>query len=144
VLHEWNRAIRRLARRPSGAIAIVITVALGIGLSAAMYDVLHGVVLRALPYPDADRLVRIFSENQTLGSGRSGLTRAEVVEGLPDLPGFESTAYYVNEPPYLFIGDASRRVGVIRVSADFFALFDMPAELGRTLIAADFEQPRPV
>jgi putative ABC transport system permease protein len=144
VIHEWNRAIRRLARRPAGAVAIVVTVALGIGVSAAMFSVLHGVVLRALPYPDADRLVRLFSENQALGPARAGLTRAEVVDGLPDLPGFESTAYFVNEPPYLFAGDASRRVGVIRVSADFFALFDMPAILGRTLIAADFEQPRPV
>ncbi len=61
------------------------------------------------------------------------------------MPGFESTAYYVNESPYLFTGaDVARRVGVISVSADFFAVFGMPAALGRTLIAADFAEPKRV
>ena len=83
MMHEWARALRRLRRRPASAAAIVITVALGIGVSAGMFSVLHGVVLRALPYPDAERLVRIYSENPALAPARGGLTRAEVLEGLP-------------------------------------------------------------
>ena len=144
-MHEWARAIRRLLRRPTSAAAIVVTVALGIGVSAGMFSVLHGVALRALPYPDADRLVRIYTDVPSRGPARGGLTRAEVLEGLPDLAGFERTAYYVNEPPYIFTGSGlARRVGVVRVSADFFAAFGVPAALGRTFIAADFEQPGPV
>jgi putative ABC transport system permease protein len=144
-MHEWARAVRRLMRRPASAAAIVVTVALGIGISAGMFSVLHGVVLRALPYPDADRLVRIYTGAPSRGPGRGGLTRAEVLEGLPDLPGFESTAYYVNEPPYLFNGAGlARRVGVVRVSADFFTVFGVPAALGRTFIAADFAEAGPV
>ena len=87
-MHEWRRAMRRQLRRPASAAAIVITVALGIGVSAGMFSVLHGVVLRALPYPDADRLVRIYTDVPSRGPARGGLTRAEVLEGLPDLPGF--------------------------------------------------------
>ncbi len=144
MMHEWARALRRLRRRPASAAAIVITIALGIGVSAGMFSVLHGVALRALPYPDAGRLVRIYLENPSLGTARVALTRAEAVEGLGSLPGFESTAYYVNEPSYIFTGaDVSRRVGVVRVSADFFAVFGIPAAIGRTLIGADFEQPGP-
>jgi predicted permease len=144
-MHEWWRAIRRLRRRPASTAAIVVTVALGIGISAGMFSVLHGVALRALPYPNADRLVRIYTEVPSRGPARGGLTRAEVLEGLPDLPGFESTAYYVNEPPYIFTGaDFVRRVGVARVSADFFPVFAAPAALGRTFTAAEFEQPGPV
>jgi predicted permease len=140
-MHEWARAIRRLRRRPASATAIVITVALGIGLSAGMFSVLHGVVLRALPYPDADRLVRIYSGAQSQGQARGGLTRTEALEGLPDLPGFESTAYYVNESPYVFTGpDLARRVDVARVSAEFFTVFGTPAALGRTLIATDVNE----
>src|SRR5688572_9966087 len=144
MMHEWARAFRRLRRRPASAAAIVITIALGIGVSAGMFSVLHGVALRALPYPDADRLVRIYLENPASGSARVALTRAEAVEGLDGLPGFESTAYYVNEPSYIFTGgDVSRRVGVVRVSPDFFAVFGMPAAIGRTLLGSDFEQPGP-
>jgi putative ABC transport system permease protein len=139
-MHEWARALRRLRRRPASAAAIVITIALGIGVSAGMFSVLHGVVLRALPYPDAERLVRIYSEN-----ARGDLTRLEVLEGLQDLPGFESTAYYFNEPAYLFTGaELARRASVVRVSADFFAVFRVPAALGRTLIAADAGETGPV
>ena len=145
MMHEWARALRRLRRRPASAAAIVVTVALGIGVSAGMFSVLHGVVLRALPYPDADRLVRIYSENPAFAPARGGLTRAEVLEALPDLPEFESTAYYVNEPPYIFTGgDVAQRVSVVRVSSDFFAVFGMPAAIGRTLIAADFSGAGPV
>jgi putative ABC transport system permease protein len=103
------------------------------------------VVLRALPYPNAERLVRIYTEVPSRGPARAGLTRVEVLGGLRDLPGFERTAYYVNEPPYIFTGaDLARRVGVVRVSSDFFPLFGVPAARGRTFIAADFEQPGPV
>ena len=144
-MHEWARAVRRLLRRPASAVAIVITVALGIGISAGMFSVLHGVVLRALPYPNADRLVRIYSENPALAAARGGLTRAEVLEGLRDLPEFESTAYYLNEPAYLFTGaDLARRASVVRVSADFFSVFGMSAALGRTLVAADAGAGAPV
>jgi predicted permease len=145
MMHEWARTLRRLLRRPASAAAIVVTVALGIGVSAGMFSVLHGVVLRALPYPDAERLVRIYSENPAFAPARAGFTRDEVLEGLPGLPGFERTAYYVNEPPYIFTGaDIARRVGVVRVSADFFAVFGVPAVIGRTLIAADFDEAGPV
>ncbi len=145
MMHEWVRALRRLRRRPASAAAIVITVALGIGISAGMFSVLHGVVLRALPYPGAERLVRIYRENPAFAPARGGLTRDEVLEGLQDLPGFESTAYYFNEQPYMFTGgDLARRASVVRVSADFFSVFGLPPALGRTLIAGDADGGAPV
>jgi putative ABC transport system permease protein len=144
MMHEWVGAFRRLRRRPASAAAIVVTVALGIGVSAGMFSVLHGVVLQALPFPNADRLVRIFSENPQLAAARGALTRNEV-EGLRDLPGFASTAYYFNESPYLFNGaNLARRASVLRVSADFFSVFGMPAALGRTLVATDAGEAVPV
>jgi predicted permease len=144
-MHDWARAIRRLRRRPASAVAIVVTVALGIGISAGMFSVLHGVVLRALPYPDAGRLVRIYSENAARAPARGGFTRDEVLEGLTDVPGFESTAYYFSEQPYTFTGPSlARRASVVRVSADFFSVFGLPAALGRTLTAADAREAAPV
>jgi putative ABC transport system permease protein len=146
VIEDLARAIRRLRRRPASVAAIVLTLALGIGASVAMFSVLHGVVLRALPYPDDDRLVLFYSENPRQGT-RGGLTVTEAGEGLADLPGFEATAYYgTDEPPYTFTGPGvvPRQLDVVRVSAGFFSVYDVPAALGRTFIAADFEQRRPV
>jgi hypothetical protein len=77
---------------------------------------------------------------------RGGFSVTEAAEGLGDIPGFEATAYYgANERPYTIRGtDARRPLGVVRVSAGFFSLFAVPAAIGRTLVAADFEQRRPV
>jgi predicted permease len=126
--------------------AIVLTLSLGIGASVGMFSVLHGVVLRALPYPDDDRLMLPYVEAPNLAGRRAGFTGAEAAEGLTGTPGFEATAYYAaNEPPYTFPGaDVPRQLSAVRVSAGFFPVFAVPAELGRTFVAADFEQPRPV
>ncbi len=146
MIQELPRAFRRLRRRPASVAAIVLTLALGIGASVGMFSVLHGVVLRALAYPDDDRLVLFYSENPKLGT-RGGLTVAEAGEGLADLPGFEATAYYgTDEPPYTFTGAGfvPRQVGAVRVSADFFSVYGVPAALGRTFVMADFGERRPV
>src|SRR5690606_7801275 len=110
-----------------------------------MFSVLHGVVLRARPYPHDDRLVLLYVEAPNLAGGRAGFTGAETAAGLTGTPGFDATAYYAaNEPPYTFTGaDVPRQVSVVRVSAGFFPVFAVPAERGRTFVAADFEQSRP-
>jgi predicted permease len=145
MIRDLVRAARRLRARPASAAAIVLTLALGIGASVGMFSVLHGVVLRALPYPDDDRLVLPYVVAPNLSTFRAGFTVTEA-EGLARVPGFEALAYYgTRESPYTFMGrDVLRSVPAARVSASFFPLFAVPAEIGRTFIAADFEQGRPV
>src|SRR5690606_33507012 len=117
------------------------TLSLGIGASVGMFSVLHGVVLRALPYPDDNRLVRLYVEAPNLAGGRAGFTGAEAAEGISGTPGFEATAYYGANELHTFRGaDALRQVSVVRVSASFFPMLGLPAELGRTFVTSDFEQ----
>lgn len=59
LLLDLRSALRTLRRSPGFAVVSVVTLALGIGSSTAVFTVLHGVVLAPLPYPDADRLVRL-------------------------------------------------------------------------------------
>lgn len=54
-----RHALRQLQRNPGFASVAILTLALGIGLNSAMFSVIHDVLLRALPYPEADRLVRL-------------------------------------------------------------------------------------
>jgi hypothetical protein len=52
--------LRRLARTPMFGVIILVTLAIGIGANTAIFSVLNGVLLKPLPYPDADRLVGVW------------------------------------------------------------------------------------
>src|SRR5690606_17923743 len=102
ITSELGQGIRRLHRRPASALGIVVTLALGIGISAGMFSVLHGVALSGLPYADYKRIVSIFSVDLERGVRRA-FTAAEAAEGLIGTPGFEHIAYY-NTPSYVVLG----------------------------------------
>ena len=60
VIHDVRFALRQIVRRPGFSVLVVLTLAVGIGGSAAIFSVLKGVVLRALPYAEPERLVAVW------------------------------------------------------------------------------------
>jgi len=62
---DAHYAVRTLGRNPGFAAAIVLTLALSIGANSAIFSVIDGVLLRPLPYPKADRIVRIFFRSKS-------------------------------------------------------------------------------
>ena len=60
VLRDLRLGLRQLRRRPGFVAASVVTLALGIGANTAMFSVIYGVLLKPLPFPDADRIVSIW------------------------------------------------------------------------------------
>lgn len=62
VLRDIRLSIRGLRRSPGFALAVLLTLALGIGGNTAIFSVVDQVILRPLPYPDGDRLIRIYEQ----------------------------------------------------------------------------------
>jgi hypothetical protein len=71
-MHEFRFALRYLARNPGATLVAVVSLALGMMATTAMYSVVHAVVLDPFPYKDVDRLmsVRVWAPGQP--GGRTG------------------------------------------------------------------------
>jgi putative ABC transport system permease protein len=95
LLRELRQATRRLRQQPGVTLAIVITLALAIGATTAIYTVVHGLLFRPLPFPDGDRLVMIASE---AGGEQGRLTLREVRDLQRDATVFEDVgAFYTSQ-----------------------------------------------
>src|SRR6185503_14693510 len=75
---DVSYAVRSLRKTPSFTAVAMLTLALGIGANTAIFSVINGVVLRALPYHDSERLVFLWSSNSS--SPREPLTPARLVD----------------------------------------------------------------
>ena len=73
LLKDVHYALRSLLKRPAFTLISVITLALGIGASTAIFSVVHAVLLRSLPYGSADRLVMVWEDRHRAG-GRASNT----------------------------------------------------------------------
>ena len=62
-LQDLKHAVRRLGKSLGFSAAVILTLALGIGATTAIFSVVYGVLLRPLPYPEPDRLAAIFEVN---------------------------------------------------------------------------------
>jgi hypothetical protein len=83
ILRDLRFAARGLARTPSFTAAAVLTLAIGIGATAAVFSVVYGVLLRPLPFPTAARLVQVIQLLPARDGGapeRAGLTPEQIAE----------------------------------------------------------------
>ncbi len=64
---DARQAVRRLVRRPTFALASIVTLGLGIGASTSVFSLVHGVVLSPLPYPESERIVRVDHGGSEIG-----------------------------------------------------------------------------
>ena len=135
LLHDLRYAARMLAKSPAFAIAAVLTLALGIGASTALFSVVNGVLLSPLPYPDAGRLTAIYDHSPEFE--HAPVSYLNFLDWQRDSKTFSSMAIYRNQD-YSFTGaQPAERVSGSMISADFFRLLGQHPILGRDFGAAD-------
>src|SRR5689334_9452727 len=72
ILRDLRYGVRMLARTPGFTVVVIVTLAIGIGASTAIFSFVNGVLLRPLPYPQQDRLAVIWEVDSRNGGGVSG------------------------------------------------------------------------
>lgn len=137
-------ALRALLRAPRFTLLAVLTLALGIGANAAVFGVVKSVLLDALPYAHADRLVRIYARWESdPASGRQSLSpgvAADLAARLRTTTG--AAAFYFSIVDVTWLAPMGPRVlsGAV-VEGRLFATLGTRAALGRTLAPSDAGQP---
>jgi predicted permease len=138
LLQDLRYAVRTFLRSPGFAAVAVLTLALGIGLNTAIFSVVNGVLLRPLPYRDADALVRLHHVHPEKAAEGGPFSPQDFEDLKAGASGFESLAAYQHEPGQTGVsltgsGAEPRRVQAAFVSAEFFPLLGVGAARGRTL-----------
>src|SRR5215211_3319951 len=135
LINDLRFGFRMMVRNPGFTLIAVVTLALGIGANTAIFSVVDAVLLRPLPYPDADRLVFLWSTMNAQGVPQSG-------SALPDYQGWRDQSkvfdglggfYYgdfnlatENEPPEFIQGAF--------ITSNLFQVLQISPALGRSFL----------
>lgn len=141
---EIRRAWRSLRRTPSFSLVAVLTLAVGIATSVAVFTVLDAVVLRPLPYPDADRLVRIMHPVPKIGPGHEwNISTAEFELFQREAGSLAAVALHGAQRLTVSIDDQASRVNAGIVTAGALPLLGASPLLGRLLLETDNDVASP-
>jgi predicted permease len=133
ILHDVRYALRLLRQSPGFTATAVLTLALSIGASTAIFSAVQGVLMSPLPYPDPDRLVRLFEEAPT--TPHFPMAPLDFRDYRDALQRFEGLAAYLRADLQLGDRQPPEHLRGMQVTAGFFTLLGHPPALGR-----DFER----
>lgn len=134
---DLSYAVRTLRRAPGFASVSVLTLALGIGATTAIFSLVYAVLLAPLPYPDADRLVRIW-ETSPQGATRNVVSSGNVVDWQARARSADVIGAHRNPYPVTLTGEGDpSQVVIDGIHPDAMRALDVAPVLGRTLQADD-------
>jgi predicted permease len=135
LVRDVQYTIRTLARSPGFAVIIVLTLALSIGANSAIFSVIDGVLLRPLPYPQADRIVRIFFSNPTYP--KFPLNPLDVRDIRARNRAFGCIAGITRKDRQISGNGQPERLSGFRITAGYFRVLGIPPALGREFTTED-------
>jgi putative ABC transport system permease protein len=126
--NDLRHAVRGLAKAPGFALIAIVTLALGIGVNSAVFSLVEGLLLRPLPYPHPDGLVRVYQTDP--GTLERAVAPANFLDWRNESRSFEGLAAFTVRRRNLLSGDEPEQVQVASVSADFLRVVGLKTVLG--------------
>jgi putative ABC transport system permease protein len=135
LFQELRYALRQLRKSPGFTAVAVLTLALGIGATTAIFSVVYGVLLRPLPYAEPNRIVSVF---EIQPNGRHNRLADPNFDDFRDQShSFQAIAKYTAYPAAVSGGSEPTRSIVAHVTPQFLSVFRVQPIIGRDLAAAD-------
>jgi predicted permease len=144
MLNDLRFALRMIRTHRWFSAAVVVTLALGIGINATVFTLVNAVLFKPVPVPGGERLVTVSNQNLTKANSRMGIaypdylefkTQNHTFEGLEAAEGLSAVISEASNPPERFNGQ--------RITPGLFALLRTPPILGRSFSPADGEPGAP-
>jgi predicted permease len=137
-LQDLRFALRMLVKKPGFTIVAVLTLALGVGANTAIFSIVNAVLLRPLPYPDPDRLVRIYFNEPGVGL-------RDVRFSKPEMDDLETRAGVFEDVSPIYEGSENltgtkqpERVEGVNTSFSYFSMLGVIPQMGRLYGPQDF------
>jgi putative ABC transport system permease protein len=137
-LGDFRYALRMLRKNPWFSAAIIVTLALGIGVNTTVFTLVNAVLFKPLPFPGGERLVIVRANNIATGRGSAGVSLADIedfrkaatsLERLEAFNGFPLNLSEAGNPPERYRGG--------RVTPGLFAMLQERPVLGRSFVESD-------
>src|ERR1700719_162717 len=131
IVQDLRYALRTLLKSPGFALVAILTLALGIGANVATFSVVYAVLLRPLPFPHPEQLVRIFDDLRGPNEQDIGMSAPELWD-LQDRSGvFQEISAVAPSNSAVGGGERTVRAESLVTSPDYFTLLGAKPQMGR-------------
>lgn len=137
IRRDLRYAARLLRNAPAFTLTAVLTIALCVGANLTIFAVIDAILVRPLPFPEADRLVTLFNTYPKAGVERDGSSITNYYERRGAIPAFSSLSIYRFGNAIVGQPGSTVRDPVTRVSPEFFTTLDVGPVMGRVFTDAE-------
>jgi predicted permease len=134
---DFQYALRTFRRMPAFTAIATITLALGIGATTAMFTLVNSILLRPLPYPESERLVRVIQSYPEKGLDTWGLNQQNIALYRDRSTDFEAFAGYRGGSATIRSASGPQRLPILRVTSEFFRVIGVGPAIGRQFTAEE-------
>ena len=131
VSRDIKHALRMILRAPGFSLIAILTFAVGIGVNTAVFNVVNGVLLRPLPYPDADRITMLWMDNRRQGIREDIASYPTYTDWKTQSTSYEQMAGFTSAAYSLTGSGEPERLNGAQATANFFDVMGVPPTLGR-------------
>lgn len=141
--YDLTYGLRMLMKDPRFTAAAVLSLAIGIGANTAIFSVTNALLLRPLPYKDAERLVILWNRSPGLNVEQDWFSPGQYLDIKAENQVFENVAATIDSSFNLTGKGVAERIEGARVSSSLFAVLGAQPALGRVFTAEEDEQGKP-
>jgi predicted permease len=130
-MQDFRYALRALRKQPIFTLVAVLTLTLGIGANTAIFSLLYQILLRPLPYPDADRLVFVWNTYPGINLPQASVSIPDYIDRRTQAPAIEDATLFTGRTANLTEGGSPEQLRALAVTPSFFSTLQRQPFLGR-------------